>query len=427
MNILLVDDQPQILSSLLSRINWNDLDITNVQTATSALKAKSIIANGNIDILISDIEMPVENGLSLLAWIREHKYDLECIFLTSHMDFFFAQQAIDLGAINYVLQPARDEEIIHAIDKARLRIMQKRREKSALNYSRFSSSAQNAVIQKFFSSWPSPEEFWTDSGLLASKWKSLCEIGINCPESQNITLAASYITRWRRLPQRPVEYLPQFSTKLEQVLSFLNLTAVTYYTNDNILFSVIFGELSETLPEHIDLFQEDFSHTMNCRMRICICNISPLHIRPALHMLNQYFRSPDNTASSSGQVPVHILEYSPSDIERPEDIPDSLSDYLSKIKKYIRENMDQALTRTQIAQYLHLSPDYVSYIVKKGTGNTLKELIIHEKMSYARHMLENTNMPVGDISTAVGFNSFAYFSKVYKDTYHITPSRSRQN
>ena len=47
-------------------------------------------------------------------------------------------------------------------------------------------------------------------------------------------------------------------------------------------------------------------------------------------------------------------------------------------------------------------------------------------MDYDNHMLENTDMPIGDISTAIGFNSFAYFSKVYKDTYHVTPSQSRQ-
>ncbi len=427
MNILLVDDQPQILSSLLNRINWNDLDVTRIQTATSALAAKSIISKREIDILISDIEMPVENGLSLLAWIRENKYDLECIFLTSHTDFFFAQQAVNLGAVNYVLQPASDEDIIHAVDNARLRIMQKQRTKSVLEYSHFSSSAQNTVIRNFFSSWPAPEAFWKDSGLLASRWKSLCEIGIDCAESQNITLAASYITRWRRLPQRPVEYLPQFSIKLEQVLSFLNLTAVTYYTNDNILFSVIFGEMSEALLKHMDIFQDDFTRSMNCKMHICICNVSPQNISPAAEMLNQYFKNPNNTSLSSEKMPVQILEYSTSDIEGMENIPDSLTDYLSKIREYVRENLDQAFTRTQIAQYLHLSPDYVSYIVKKATGNTLKELIIREKMIYAKHLLENTDMPIGDISTAIGFNSFAYFSKVYKDTYHITPSQSRRD
>lgn len=425
MNVLLVDDQPQILSSLLNRINWNDLDVTQIQTATSALEAKSIISKNNIDILISDIEMPVENGLSLLAWIRDNKYDLECIFLTSHMDFFFAQQAIGLGAINYVLQPARDEDILQAIDNAKLRIIQKQKANDALKYSRFSSSAQNTVIQQFFNSWPTPEDFFADSELLTSKCKSLCEIGINCAESQNITLAASYITRWRCLPQRPVEYLPQYRTKLEQVLSFLNLASVTYYTNDNILFSAIFGKISEALLKHIDIFQENFSHSMNCEMSMCICNVSLRNISPALNMLNQYFRNPDNLSLSSERISVRILEYSTSDIEETENSTASLSGYVSKIKEYIRKNLDQALTRTQIANYLHLSPDYVSYIVKKCTGNTLKELIIYEKMTYAKHMLENTDIPIGDIATAIGFNSFAYFSKVYKDTYHTTPSLSR--
>ena len=67
MVILLVDDQATVLSSLKSGINWTALSIHTIYTAQNALEAKEIILSHNIDILLSDIEMPKENGLPFFA------------------------------------------------------------------------------------------------------------------------------------------------------------------------------------------------------------------------------------------------------------------------------------------------------------------------------------------------------------------------
>lgn len=107
MNILIVDDQPSIVASLLTGISWHSMGFDNVFTAISVLAAKEILLKEKVDILLTDIEMPVENGISLLAWVREQGLDVEGIFLTSHPDFFYAKQAISLGAVDYVLQPAK--------------------------------------------------------------------------------------------------------------------------------------------------------------------------------------------------------------------------------------------------------------------------------------------------------------------------------
>ena len=115
MNILLVDDQPSVLSSLKSGLNWSALLVHNVYTALNASEASEIILSHPIYILLTDIEMPKESGLSLLRWCRENHYQFECIFLTSHADFFYAQEAIQLESFDYILQPARYEDIESAI------------------------------------------------------------------------------------------------------------------------------------------------------------------------------------------------------------------------------------------------------------------------------------------------------------------------
>ena len=83
MNILLVDDQPNIISSLVSCIPWHSLGISSIYTATSAAAAREILLSHSADILITDIEMPHEDGLSLISWMRENDFNPECILLTS--------------------------------------------------------------------------------------------------------------------------------------------------------------------------------------------------------------------------------------------------------------------------------------------------------------------------------------------------------
>ena len=80
MNILLVDDQPSVLSSLKSGLNWSALLVHNVYTALNASEAREIILSHPIDILLTDIEMPKESGLSLLRWCRENHYQLNVFF-----------------------------------------------------------------------------------------------------------------------------------------------------------------------------------------------------------------------------------------------------------------------------------------------------------------------------------------------------------
>lgn len=117
MNVLVVDDQKQVVDSICAGLKWDKLGVQHVYGAYSTKEAKKIIQTFEIDILLSDIEMPEENGLELFAWTRAQGYDVDCIFLTSHADFNYAKEAIRLGSVDYILQPARFEEIESGLRK----------------------------------------------------------------------------------------------------------------------------------------------------------------------------------------------------------------------------------------------------------------------------------------------------------------------
>ena len=117
MNILLVDDQIWVLSGMRQGIHWEKLGIDRVFTAGSAAEARQILVNEKVDLLMLDIEMPQESGISLAHWVRSKGLEVEILFLTSHAEFEYAREAVSLEAVDYILQPARYEVIEKAVEK----------------------------------------------------------------------------------------------------------------------------------------------------------------------------------------------------------------------------------------------------------------------------------------------------------------------
>lgn len=118
LKLLIVDDQKTVVDGLLNRIDWKSIDIDLALGANSAAEARRILAEHRIDVMLCDIEMPVENGLSLVGWMRERGMETKCIFLTAHAEFSYAQKSVGLGAFDYVVQPAPYTQIKEAVARA---------------------------------------------------------------------------------------------------------------------------------------------------------------------------------------------------------------------------------------------------------------------------------------------------------------------
>lgn len=125
MNVLVVDDQKEVVSGLINGLHWKDLKIDGVYHAYCPEEARHIFLTEQIEILLCDIEMPGENGLSLFRWVVKNFPQTECIFLTSHAEFSYAKEAISLGSFDYILQPARYEEIEASICRVRKKLLKK--------------------------------------------------------------------------------------------------------------------------------------------------------------------------------------------------------------------------------------------------------------------------------------------------------------
>jgi Response regulator containing CheY-like receiver domain and AraC-type DNA-binding domain len=145
MKLLMINDEILTVETMKTDIPWSEYGIDEVFTAYDVETAKACIQEHPIDLLLCDIEMPGENGISLLRWIRESKKDMECIFLTCHASFEYAKEAIQLGCQDYLLIPAKYEDIGAAVLKVVNRIKAQR---EATRYQEYGKQAVKEKIDR---------------------------------------------------------------------------------------------------------------------------------------------------------------------------------------------------------------------------------------------------------------------------------------
>ncbi len=181
MNLLIVNDIVIEAKTMASDIPWKDYGIENVFTAFSARQAREVIQDNTVDILLCDIEMPEENGLSLIRWIQENNYDIDCILLTCHADFAYAQEGITLGCRDYVTLPARYEDIAASVSKVMLRRQQHQEEKRLQDYGKswLAGQAESLSEQEEANAHRSPAEISESCVQYILAHISESELGVN--------------------------------------------------------------------------------------------------------------------------------------------------------------------------------------------------------------------------------------------------------
>ena len=114
LSVLVVDDEPairQVLSAALTKAGYP------VETAGSAAEALAKLEVTPFDVVLSDIFMPVTDGIELLKLSRARGHPATFIMVTAFASVDSAIDAIKAGAWDYITKPVRNEEIIHRLEQ----------------------------------------------------------------------------------------------------------------------------------------------------------------------------------------------------------------------------------------------------------------------------------------------------------------------
>lgn len=114
-SVVLVDDERIITQGLRRVVNWARSDCQVVGEARDAQEGLDVIRSLRPDILFTDIRMPGEDGLTMLAALKAEFPRMQVTVLTGYRDFDYARRALHLGVARFLLKPSRMNELDEAI------------------------------------------------------------------------------------------------------------------------------------------------------------------------------------------------------------------------------------------------------------------------------------------------------------------------
>ncbi|WEK53165.1 MAG: response regulator [Candidatus Cohnella colombiensis] len=125
---LIIDDEANILKNLQAIIPWESMDIEIVGTARNGEQALNCAREHHPQLILSDIRMPVMDGIQFLSELRQFDTDALVIMMTGYQDFNYVRSVIRYEVHDYILKPIDYEELSKTIERLADQIRQSYRE-----------------------------------------------------------------------------------------------------------------------------------------------------------------------------------------------------------------------------------------------------------------------------------------------------------
>lgn len=116
--VIIIDDDLQVRERLKSIIAWDRLPIHLACEAADSETAMELYLLHRPRIVITDINIPIINGLDLAAKLQKEDPDLQIIVITGYNDFEFVRKSVDVGAVDLLSKPLFPETINKSLEKA---------------------------------------------------------------------------------------------------------------------------------------------------------------------------------------------------------------------------------------------------------------------------------------------------------------------
>lgn len=111
LRLVIADDEPYIRTNLKALFPWRELGYEISASFSNGLDALNYLETIGADVLLTDIQMPVMDGLSLLKQLHKHQIPVRTVILSAYTEFEYAKQGIQYGAVDYIVKPISYEEI----------------------------------------------------------------------------------------------------------------------------------------------------------------------------------------------------------------------------------------------------------------------------------------------------------------------------
>lgn len=115
--VVVVEDEKLIAKNIAKNIELANKNFKVISIQSNGEDALSFIKEQTPNVIFTDIQMPVMDGIELIKQISEYNNYIKCVLLSGHDDFIYAQSAIKYGAYGYLLKPVNIVELTDLLKK----------------------------------------------------------------------------------------------------------------------------------------------------------------------------------------------------------------------------------------------------------------------------------------------------------------------
>ena len=428
---VLVDDELPILHNLTSVLPWERWDIELVSLARNGVEALAAVREHHPDILLSDIRMPVMDGMELLAEVRNCSEECEILMLTGYQEFEYARTALQYKVRDYILKPIDYDKLGETVEKLAGDIRARRlAEQLSEDKRRRAASLVYEKLVQDVALGLNPEEArqpLADAGIMMDQLRyklALVEAEATgeeekaAPEELEALLRESSSSgdvkplvlklgdrRWLLLHQQAHDALPEAvpseshlgsdsgSPSNFGMTSWLNDLSdfILERTQTRVLTRQLAGPVPfQQLPQIVEALRRN-----------------PLREQPSLRRGGVALVAED---ADDGAAMTH---------KRGERL-------IGKAGDYIRRNLSSDIGIEEVASHLGISCSYFSMLFKAHFGETFVEHVTRQRMERAMTLLLTSDKSITRIGMQVGYAERRYFTKVFQKYAHVTPSEYRE-
>ncbi|WP_059103036.1 response regulator [Shouchella shacheensis] len=384
--LLLVDDEEATLQGLQS-LPWKDMDFSSVYLARSAREALSILEQTEIDVMVSDIRMPGKLGTDLLKEVHDGGHQVKALLLSGYAEFSYATDALRAKAVDYLLKPVADEELLDAVSRAlQLKLEVKKAE------TRSHLELGGAVLRPWL-------EEGTEVGLV-----SFCQ-------AEGVAFDTEALWLRVNMGDHGVEVESKQLRWFEHMMSdyFQNgRTGLMTLKEGSGHYSVLLYQKTSTPPVDWEAYirhelTDNFLKTMKRTFA------GPITVKLSRRFL----------LGKKGAIVYRQMK------EKSREPLSAAEQLVSRVQHYVYTRLEEHPNLQSVADDLQLHAAYVSKVYKEVTGENFTDYIHRTRMERAVFLLNETNEKIAVIAKKLGYGDSSYFIKVFKKYFNVTPQEFR--
>jgi two-component system, response regulator YesN len=412
--LLIADDEPLEREGLELMIHRNLPNQFHIFHAENGRMAIQQMEKHQPDIIFMDINMPGIQGLEAIEEIKKQNANVKVVILTAYDYFSYAKEAIELGVLDYILKPAKKEQIVDVLQKCMSGIEEEIK-------TRVTELEMKEKLGHLYSISESECALMLMTGAVnETSVTELLQI-LNVPEGLCVSLVIEFAKLEREKQSYMFQFVKQFmkskGTCLCSPLIDNRMTIFYFPANEEISMKKLISLSTRWLKE-IE------KHTKQ-PLKIGIGSLQ--------YEMKGWKQSYDEAVMAIEYQPYfgrvkHVFEINTNNA-RNECMKDEVNNErlygFDLALRYIGEHYHEDLTLEQVAQIMNFHPHYFSRRFKKETGQTFSDYLTHLRIEKAKELIKHKHLNIKEISYHVGYKDPNYFSRVFKKVTNRTPKEYR--